>query len=72
MRIADHNMHDIFFAQRKAEILNALREPTTSPELARRVGLNTQHISHRLRRMEKEGSVSIVGRKGNALVWEKV
>lgn len=71
MKLAHHSMATILFQQRRAQLLAALQEPATSPELARKVGASRKHISRRLRALEANGEVVVAGKKGHAIVWRR-
>jgi predicted transcriptional regulator len=74
MKLAHNSMTTILSQQRQAQLLAALQEPATSPELARKVGASRKHISRRLRALEACGEVVEVGRmegRGGAIVWRR-
>jgi predicted transcriptional regulator len=69
MKLASQSMADILYQQREAQFLAALKEPTTSPNLARKIGGNLKHITRKLRTLEAAGKVAVRGKKGKALIW---
>jgi predicted HTH transcriptional regulator len=72
MKIAEHSMADILYQQRQALLLAALNEPTTSPNLARKIGGNRRHITRKLRNLEAAGKVEVMNPGKHPLIWRKI
>lgn len=74
MKLSDHSMTDILYQQRQATLLAAIQGPTTSLDLAKKIGGNRKHITRKLRALEAAGQVVAIGQKGRggAIVWGQV